>query len=92
MNNVNRRTVLGSILPGALLGVLLPGRAKAAPVAKAAPADQPHMQAALDALKTADHELDIADADKGGHRAKAIPLVRSAIEEVRKGIEYFRTH
>jgi len=48
--------------------------------------DQPHMQAALDALNSAKSELDQATADKGGHRANAISLVNQAIDEVTKGI------
>lgn len=51
-------------------------------------ADQPHMRAALDAVKTARNELQIASANKGGHRAKAIDLDNQAITEVNKGIEY----
>ncbi len=51
-------------------------------------ADQPHMKAALNALMTARNELQIASANKGGHRARAIDLVNKAITEVRKGIEY----
>src|SRR5437588_580994 len=49
--------------------------------------DQPHMQAALDALNSARDILDKANADKGGHRANAIALVRDAIAEVKAGIE-----
>jgi hypothetical protein len=48
--------------------------------------DQPHMQAALDALRSARRNLDSAVADKGGHRVKAIGYVNSAIDEVEKGI------
>jgi hypothetical protein len=48
--------------------------------------DQPHMQAALDALTSARNNLDRAEADKGGHRAKAIDLVKQAIDEVNAGI------
>jgi hypothetical protein len=48
--------------------------------------NQPHMQAALDALNNAKSELDQATADKGGHRANAISLVNQAIDEVTKGI------
>ncbi len=48
--------------------------------------DQPHMQAALDHLKSARKNLDKANADKGGHRAKAIALVNQAIDEVNLGI------
>jgi len=53
--------------------------------AVAAP-DQPHMQAALDALKSARANLDKAEADKGGHRANALKLVNQAIDEVNAGI------
>ncbi len=49
--------------------------------------DQPHMQAALDALDSARDNFDKANADKGGHRANAIALVRDAIAEVKAGIE-----
>ena len=52
--------------------------------------DQPHMQAALDALQSARNNLDKANADKGGHRAKAIDLVKDAIAEVKLGIEAAR--
>ena len=49
--------------------------------------DQPHMQAALNALENAKDNLNKATADKGGHRAKALDYVRDAIDEVKKGIE-----
>jgi hypothetical protein len=55
-------------------------------------AQQVHMQAALDALLSAQKHLDEAVADKGGHRAKAMRLVHQAVDEVRAGIEYARTH
>ena len=48
--------------------------------------DQPHMQAALDSLQNARNNLDKANPDKGGHRAKAIDLVKAAIDEVKAGI------
>ena len=53
----------------------------------AASPDQPHMQAALNALENAKDNLNKATADKGGHRAKALDYVRDAISEVKKGIE-----
>jgi len=49
--------------------------------------DQPHMQAALNALQNARDSLNRADADKGGHRVKALGLVNDAISEVQKGID-----
>ena len=54
--------------------------------------DQPHMRAALDNLQSARSNLEAATEDKGGHRNKAIDFVNKAIEEVREGIEYDRTH
>ncbi|MEK6333948.1 MAG: hypothetical protein AABM67_03305 [Acidobacteriota bacterium] len=53
----------------------------------AAAPDQPHMQTALLALESARNNLERATADKGGHRAKAIDLVKDAIDEVKKGID-----
>jgi hypothetical protein len=54
--------------------------------------DQPHMQAALDKLQSARANLEAASDDKGGHRVKALDHVKRAIEEVKKGIDYDRTH
>jgi uncharacterized iron-regulated protein len=51
------------------------------------PADQPHMTAALAALESAKNNLEHATNDKGGHRARAIDIVKDAIDEVKKGIE-----
>ena len=53
---------------------------------------QPHMREALLSLKTARGHLEAATADKGGHRAKAIDLVVSAIAEVQAGIGYDEHH
>jgi hypothetical protein len=84
MNTVSRRTVVSTIFSSALLGLVLPSRATAA--------DQPHMQAALDSLRTAQRELREANTDKGGHRVKAERLVSDAIAEVEKGIGFDRRH
>ena len=51
-------------------------------------AAQPHMHAALDALRTARSELQMAEANKGGHRVKAIGLIDEAIDQVREGMEH----
>ena len=51
-------------------------------------AGQPHMQAALAALGTAENQLVKAAPDKGGHRAKALALVRQAKIQVKAGIAY----
>lgn len=52
--------------------------------------DQPHMQAALAALESAKNNLERATSGKGGHRGKALDLVRDAISQVKKGIEAAR--
>lgn len=82
MKGFSRRSLLNRLLPAAFLGVLFPCRAKAA--------DQPRMQAALDALKIARRELEAATEDKGGHRKRAINLVNQAINQVERGIQFDR--
>jgi hypothetical protein len=49
---------------------------------------QPKMRIALDKLKDARESLKNAEADKGGHRRKAMELVDAAIAEVEKGIDF----
>lgn len=61
-------------------------------VAGRATADQPHMNAALDHLRQARHSLERADADKGGHRDRAIELTDRAIHETEEGMRYARHH
>ena len=55
-------------------------------------ADQPHMQSALEHLREAKHSLERAEADKGGHRQKALDLTNDAIVQVEKGINFDRRH
>ncbi len=47
---------------------------------------QGHMWNALHALQNADAQLEMAAADKGGHRVNAINLINQAIGEVQAGI------
>ena len=54
--------------------------------------DQPHMQEALRHLQAAAEELQKAEHDKGGHRAKALELTQQAIRHVNEGIHYDDTH
>jgi len=53
---------------------------------------QPRMELALLSLQEARRSLDGAVHDKGGNRDKAIASVDKAIEDVKAGIEYARTH
>jgi hypothetical protein len=71
------------------LGVLAPSAIRARGTM---PPQQEHMQAALEALKSARTHLGEAVADKGGHRVKAMEHVKLAIEEVEAGIAYARAH
>ena len=50
------------------------------------------MQAALRALRNARQQLDAAEADKGGHRVKAMQLVNDAIKEVEAGVRFDNRH
>jgi F0F1-type ATP synthase epsilon subunit len=54
--------------------------------------DQPHMQAALEALRQAKHHLEEAKHDKGGHRAAAIKSIDAAIAHVKEGMEAGEKH
>ncbi len=49
-------------------------------------AAQPHMVNALNALQNARSELQVAEANKGGHRVNALRLIDEAIGEVQAGI------
>lgn len=53
---------------------------------------QPHMHQAMKHLEQAKGSLEKAEPDKGGHRAKAIELVNSAMKEVKEGIEFADHH
>ena len=46
----------------------------------------------LKELEAAERELEAATEDKGGHRAEALRLVRSAQKQVRQGIKFDRKH
>ncbi len=81
--NPRKSVLTGLALSALVLGAFVVGRASA---------EQPRMQAALDALKTARAELNAATSDKGGHRAKALRHVNEAIEQVEKGIAFDRRH
>ena len=53
---------------------------------------QPLMQAALKSMRDAQHQLETGASDKGGHRLRAIQLLKQAEAEVQAGIEYANTH
>ena len=53
---------------------------------------QPEMRSALESLRQAENYLQNASRDKGGHRARALELVRQAQREVQAGIEFDNRH
>ena len=53
---------------------------------------QPHMREAMASLRQAKDALEKADTDKGGHRAKALDLVKQAIDETKAGIDFDSDH
>ena len=77
---------------GLLAAGVLAGAGIAFSTMQIARANQPHMQAALHALQNAEHQLSVADEDKGGHRARALDHVHAAIAEVQEGMSYDRRH
>lgn len=52
----------------------------------------PHVQAAMHHLKQAGRQLERAEHVFGGHRAKALELVKQVEQELRAAVEYARTH
>ena len=52
----------------------------------------PHIHAAMKSLEHAAHQLEKADHHFGGHRAKALELVKQAEGELKLAIEYAKAH
>jgi hypothetical protein len=77
-NFISRRGAAKRLLAAGAAGMAVAATAEAVP--------QPHMQAALGALRNAKKQLDAAVPDKAGHRAKAMELVNQAIAETEEGI------
>src|SRR5262249_53307268 len=71
-----RATAVACLIVGALAG------------ASAVIAAQPHMSNALGSLRAARAELVRAEANKGGHRERAIAQVDAAIAETEAGIAF----
>ncbi len=84
------------LIVGLLSGVMAACGGAPAPVAGPAPvaADngQPRMQAALQALQNAQTEANAAEANKGGHREKALEHIAKAIEATNAGMQYAASH
>ena len=76
---LKRFNIIALVLGAMLLGSVVTGTAVAA--------YQGHMVAAQNQLGFALNQLNMAVADKGGHRAQAISLVKQARTQVQLGIQ-----
>ena len=63
-----------------------------APMPKRDPERHPHIRAAMADLRKAANQLEHADHDFGGHRAKAVALVKQAEDELREAIAWAKAH
>jgi hypothetical protein len=71
---------------GLTTGIAIAG-ARNSPVASVAQADDStHVQAALDALKSAEHHLGEVKGDAGGHLAPTLKATRDAIKHAEEGL------
>jgi type IV secretory pathway VirB6-like protein len=81
-SNITRRGLAATALTGVAAAGLLGASSQSAR------AYQGNMERAVSALYQALGSLRESTADKGGHRAKAMDLVRQAITETQAGIEF----
>nr|HEX4316326.1 hypothetical protein [Kofleriaceae bacterium] len=58
------------------------------PVAMDSCEDQGHMEAALEHLRVARHELHLAEHNKADHRVQALARTQEAINQVKKGCRF----
>jgi hypothetical protein len=82
---MKRLTTRFGIVPLAFMFGLLAGGGL---IGSAMAVEQPRMENALSALKSAQYQLNYANADKGGHRNAALNYTNLAIQQTREGIQY----
>lgn len=87
---------VGGILAVSLWApVVLAQQAPPSPPPQAAPRGgerHPQIRAAMRALMNAERHLQEAAHDYGGHRVKAMEIIKQAQEELRAGLEWHRAH
>src|SRR5438128_6869803 len=80
-------------MPSLLLGTAVLGFGQnPAPMPKRDPERHPHIRAAMADLRKAANQLEHADNDYGGHRAKAGALVKQTEDELREAIAWAKAH
>ena len=80
--------VTGLLLSTALVGL---GQGQV-PAPRPDPERHPHIRAAMADLRKAVAQLERADHDFGGHRAKAVELAKQAEAELREALQWARAH
>ena len=93
MLNTTWRPIL-ALTTGLLLGASATGLTQTAPPAQhpAGGGRHPHITAAERALRNAERQLEEAAHHYGGHRAKALELVKQAEGELREAVAYAQAH
>ncbi len=79
-----KRSLIAALCAGLMVTAFLTGQAYADRQSK--------MHDALDHLRSAQSLLEDASRDKGGHRVRALRMIRNAIDEVQAGIDYDNRH
>ena len=87
-----RRALLGLGVAAAFAAGCSSAPSYPPPPGYGSPSYQRYMENALAALKSGYTELQQAEANKGGHRERAMELVQQAIAEVQNGIAWANEH
>lgn len=81
------------LMTGLLLSTAVAGFGQSpTPLPKRDPERHPHIRAAMGDLRRAGNQLEHADRDFGGHRAKALQLVKQAEDELREAMAWAKAH
>ncbi len=84
---------VGGLVTGLVLSTAVIGFGQSPPSApKRDPERHPHIRAAMTDLRKAANQLERADHDFGGHRAKALALVKQAEGELREALDWAKAH
>jgi hypothetical protein len=93
MLTIPKSVSIVGVVTSLLLGTAVLGFGQnPAPMPKRDPERHPHIRAAMADLRKAANQLEHADHDFGGHRAKAVALVKQAEDELREAIAWAKAH
>lgn len=81
-----------ALMMGLILNSSGAGFSQGPPAPKRDPERHPHLRAAMRDLRQAANQLGHADHDFGGHRVKALELVKQAEGELREAFEWAKAH